>query len=222
MTARPPRNRSFTPCFAAASCSPGDSVCVRSNVDGGLVRRELDRVLQQVVDDLRKSLGVGAYQDALRRFSEARPTARADGSAPARSTDRRTSATRSSIWKSGSSPASMRDRSSSLRQHRRQTLSALEIDLEQLALLRRQRTGDAVEQRADRLLHRRQRRLEVVRDLRDEIALHAIELVEPLGHRVEVARDLRELVRRRSRRADGRTVPPTPRACRRRAGAAAR
>ncbi|CAN5804917.1 hypothetical protein BH11GEM2_BH11GEM2_18940 [soil metagenome] len=81
-----------------------------------------------------------------------------------------------------------------LGEHGGQAASAVEIELEQLSLLGRERSGKPVEQHADRFLHAGEWRLEIVRDLRDEVTLHSIQLIQSLGHRVEVARDLRELV----------------------------
>ena len=51
------------------------------------------------------------------------------------------------------------------------------------------------------LAHRRQRRFEIVRDMRNEILLHLVEFAEPFRHDIEIAGDFRKFVVAVSRQA---------------------
>src|SRR3954468_6068335 len=101
-----------------------------------------------------------------------RPWRRKGGRALDRATDERVQVDHLKIrLETGLDPREIKE----LRQHRMESLSALEVELEELPLLRRDRAGNLIEHRADRFLHRRERRLEIVRHLRDKVPLHAIQ-----------------------------------------------
>jgi hypothetical protein len=158
-------------------------------------RRELGRVLEQVHEHLDDTIAVAPQPDGRRR----RPcvhAGRAPG-VPQRERIERGPHQRRQIvvrdvkrGRTGLHGRQVEDP----RDHGREPLRALPRELEHPPLPGGDRTDHAIEHNAHRLLHRCERRLQVVRDLREETALHPVQLTETARHLVEVHRELRELV----------------------------